>query len=162
MLAAAAVVVAGIASASPASPSKLLRYRTLARGTFVGNAEAESPHVVVATTRKQLLARVGPLEDNDAARVERADLRRSVVVGVFGGVDPGCCGQLTLRRLWRTGGQLCVVALSIHAGDTPPPSQPYHVVTVRRTALGKPVPRIWRLVATNGKTIAASRRARRC
>lgn len=150
-------------AAAPGAPApRNLPFRTIARATFVGESEAGRPRVAIAATRAQVLSRIGPVEHGDLARVRRTDVRRFVVVGVFGGVDWTCCGQLTIRRLSARAGQLCVVAVRRPAGDGGAPSQPYQVVAVRRTLLRLPLPRAWRLVRPDGRTIAASRGARRC
>jgi hypothetical protein len=162
------LVLAGVAAlvwsaaAAGASTRRALPYRTLAHDVYIGASEAGRPHVAIAVTRAQLLGRIGPLQEPDVHRVRKANVRRFAVVGAFGGVDMTCCGRVTIRRMWTTGRQLCVVADRLPAGNTGLPSQPYQVVTVRRALLGKSPPRAWRLIRPDGSTLAGSRGSRRC
>jgi hypothetical protein len=157
------VVVAPVAptASGGATLARTLPFRTVVRTSHAEYGEYGPPRVVVAMTRQQLLSRVGPLAAADQPRVARVNLRRYGVVGVFGGRTESCCARLVVRRLRLIGRQLCVTAASIPPADGGPPSEGYHVVTIRRTLL-TPTPRRWRLLNLDGTSIRASRGARPC
>jgi hypothetical protein len=153
--------LAPLASGRDAARTRKLPFRTIVHTSHSEYGEYGPPRVVLATTRAQLLSRVGPLAAADQPRVAGVDLRRYVVVGAFGGGTPACCAQLTVKRVSITGRQLCVVALSVPPGTAGQPSEGYHIVAVRRPLL-MPAPKRWRLLRPDGSTIRASRSSRAC
>ncbi len=137
---AVAAAVAAAALLAPGPASSALAHSTVAKGTFGNGAPARA---YVALTRSDTRAFTGRLRPNDRSRVAAVDFRRFAVVAAVATV-PTPCHRFRVTRVERRRRALAVAAVLGEPGEgacIQVVAGAYHVVKLRKAALGEDPPR---------------------
>jgi hypothetical protein len=118
-----------------------------------------APRVYLAAKPVQVAAISALVPANARGKVKAVDLSERAVVAVFLGSRPTGGFLVTVKKLTVNSGRLVVTV----AVKKPGPgdividafTSPFHVVSVGRGILSPKPPSAWRLVDTDGKTLAA-------
>ena len=138
-------------------PSGGLVFQSLGQGAPVASAP-KTPAVHLAARKDDFAVFERFLDPEHQKALARVDLSSQVVVAVFRGAVGTSGSSVTVQRVSQETGRLRIV---VRLEDPAPGSfvlpaftSPYHVVLVRRGALGPSVPSSWTLVDSQGRTLA--------
>ena len=159
LLAAGAALAVAAASAHAGG---LLPFQPVAKSSGMGAVGPNRPAVSVAWTLRAAERVAQRLRPEDAEKVRAIDFRSRFAVAAFAGRCPTGGYGITVRRLSVRAKTLRVVVTL----RRPRPGEvnvqaltrPYHVVAVRKDAVGARPPRAWLLVDATGRVLSRSGR----